>query len=182
MWRGRLGDAEQGRRAWDFLSALAAERGRRDKQDQSDPMCTTPRLIQCCMMCTLHHPPYFCGVVYCGRCPRPLYMCWLLHPTHSFPFIQIISFIKTVFARDHLCDTRRSVLTACQENESHHKITAFRIARCWLGAGSPKFVWFQPRRSEERSAWRERTRDERGNERQDALCAQVEQFTPTRES
>jgi phage-related baseplate assembly protein len=89
---------------------------------------------------------------------------------------------KTVFARDHLCDTRRSVLTACQENESHHKITAFRIARCWLGAGSPKFVWFQPRRSEERSAWRERTRDERGNERQDALCAQVEQFTPTRES
>ena len=40
MWRGRVGDAEQGRRAWNFLSALAAERGRRDKQDQSDPMCT----------------------------------------------------------------------------------------------------------------------------------------------
>jgi hypothetical protein len=50
-----------------------------------------------------------------------------------------------IFARGDLCVTRRSVPSACQENETHYEITAFRIARCWLGACSRRFVWSQPR-------------------------------------
>ena len=49
--------------------------------------------------------------------------------------------------KDEITFTTRedhAVQTLCQENESHHGITASRIARCWLGAGSPIFAWFNP--------------------------------------